>query len=122
MTQQPQPFQALLASEQDILQAMALVREPSRHSVGVRTFGRAQTNAVLLNVEASKELAAPAVRTFAAEVPIPAQGGDETLTNDERIQIAALAKAGIPRGRIADQVWGHRRKYDALKAFLDANG
>lgn len=60
-----------------------------------------------------------------ASTPAPSIPGTERngtaieVSDEERAQIVALAKAGISRGKIADQVYGGRSKYDRVKLVLD---
>ncbi|PLS77450.1 MAG: hypothetical protein CYG59_23730 [Chloroflexi bacterium] len=112
---QPQPFQALHAGEQDILDAIASIHAPV--SAG-RTLQAVAVNAVPAHSEATNHKQAREVGTFIQPTQSTAQADE--LPERERIEILALARAGVPRGKIADQVHGGRGKYAAIKALLDA--
>ncbi len=114
---QPQPFQALHAGEQDILDAIATIPTPIPTE---RTLAAVPVNAVPVHSEATNHEQAREVGTFNHAPQTPAQADE--LPERERIEILALARAGVPRGKIADQVHGGRGKYGAIKALLDAAG
>ncbi len=114
---QPQPFQALHTGEQDILDAIASIHAPVPDG---RTLQAVAVNAVPAHSEATNHEQACEVGTFIQPTQSTAQADE--LPERERIEILALARAGVARGKIADQVHGGRGKYAAIKALLDAAG
>ncbi len=121
---QPQPFQALHAGEQDILAAIA---SATGHCGRAHAAGSSASTALETYKAryAEQVVTLPEPATNLPQVaPEPATVEAADVPELERVQIVALAKAGISRGKICEQVYGARggRGYAAVKQTLDAAG
>ncbi len=121
---QPQPFQALHAGEQDILDAIS---GATRHDSITPVAGSTASTALetVKPQDAGRVVTLPEPANNLPQVaPEPATVEAPDVPELERVQIVALARAGISRGKICEQVYGARggRGYTAVKQTLDAAG
>jgi hypothetical protein len=121
---QPQPFQALHVGEQDILDA---IRSATANGNVDRAVGSSASTAL----ESYKaEYAMPVVAASEQDANLPGTSAEHAtmeafdVPDMERVQILTLAKAGISRGKICEQLYGARggRGYTSVKRILDAAG
>jgi DNA segregation ATPase FtsK/SpoIIIE-like protein len=117
-------FQALHCSENDILDAIAVVSADGSKSYHTAT---AATSA-LETAKSSTSMELVAIPEHGINLPQtapePAIPEAVDVPELERVQIVALARAGISRGKICEQIYGARggRGYTSVKRILDAAG
>lgn len=117
-------FQALHCSEDDILAAIATVSDACNSSCRPATSASSALETVKPKLpERSVALPQPPQIDLKPAVESATMGAAE-VPELERVQIVALAKAGISRGKICEQLYGARggRGYERVKNTLNAAG